>query len=141
MKTLTVKKLAEISVQIRTIQKIDLTMTIETHHTNSLKIAEIISDEIILRSVEDGLDLLGDLYYQGFDKILIHEKNITPDFFDLKTKIAGEILQKFAQYRMPLIIIGDFAKCETQRLTDFIYESNKGRQINFVGSLSEAIKR
>ena len=65
-------------------------MTIETHHTNSLKIAEIISDEIILRSVEDGLDLLGDLYYQGFDKILIHEKNITPDFFDLKTKIAGE---------------------------------------------------
>ncbi|WP_293933745.1 DUF4180 domain-containing protein, partial [Sphingobacterium sp. UBA6645] len=83
-------------------------MTIETHHTNSLKIAEIISDEIILRSVEDGLDLLGDLYYQGFDKILIHEKSITPDFFDLKTKIAGEILQKFAQYRMPLIIIGDF---------------------------------
>lgn len=114
-------------------------MTIETHHTNSLKIAEIISDEIILRSVEDGLDLLGDLYYQGFDKILIHEKNITPDFFDLKTKIAGEILQKFAQYRMPLIIIGDFSKCETQSLTDFIYESNKGRQINFVGSLSEAI--
>ncbi len=116
-------------------------MTIETHHTNSLKIAEIISDEIILRSVEDGLDLLGDLYYQGFDKILIHEKNITPDFFDLKTKIAGEILQKFAQYRMRLIIIGDFSKCETQSLTDFIYESNKGRQINFVGSLSEAIKR
>ncbi|WP_149525311.1 DUF4180 domain-containing protein [Sphingobacterium hotanense] len=116
-------------------------MTIETHHTNSLKIAEIISDEIILRSVEDGLDLLGDLYYQGFDKILIHEKNITPDFFDLKTKIAGEILQKFAQYRMLLIIIGDFSKCETQSLTDFIYESNKGRQINFVGSLSEAIKR
>lgn len=116
-------------------------MTIETHHTNSLKIAEIISDEIILRSVKDGLDLLGDLYYQGFDKILIHEKNITLDFFDLKTKLAGEILQKFAQYRMPLIIIGDFSKFETQSLTDFIYESNKGRQINFVGSLSEAIKR
>lgn len=116
-------------------------MTIETHHTNSLKIAEIISDEIILRSVKDGLDLLGDLYYQGFDKILIHEKNITLDFFDLKTKLAGEILQKFAQYRMPLIIIGDFSKFEPQSLTDFIYESNKGRQINFVGSLSEAINR
>lgn len=114
-------------------------MTIETHHTNNIKIAEIISDEIILRSVEDGLDLLGDLYYQGFDKILIHEKNITPDFFDLKTKIAGEILQKFAQYRMPLIIIGDFSKSESKSLNDFIYESNKGRQVNFVGSLSEAI--
>lgn len=56
-------------------------MTIETHHTNSLKIAEIISDEIILRSVKDGLDLLGDLYYQGFDKILIHEKKHYARFF------------------------------------------------------------
>ncbi|WP_276346078.1 DUF4180 domain-containing protein [Daejeonella sp. JGW-45] len=116
-------------------------MTIETHHINNLKIAEIISDDIVLRSVEDGLDLLGNLYYQGFDKIFIHEKNITLDFFDLKTKLAGEVLQKFAQYRMPLTIIGDFSKSESKSLTDFIYESNKGRQINFVGSLSEAIKR
>ena len=44
-------------------------MKIETHHINNLKIAEIISDDIVLRSVEDGLDLLGNLYYQGFDKI------------------------------------------------------------------------
>ncbi len=114
-------------------------MTIETHHTNNIKIAEIISDDIVLRSVEDGLDLLGNLYYQGFDKIFIHEKNITADFFDLKTKLAGEVLQKFAQYRMPLTIIGDFSKSESKSLTDFIYESNNGRQINFVGSLSEAL--
>ncbi|MFC2348472.1 MAG: hypothetical protein ACFNO7_06200 [Bacteroides sp.] len=38
--------------------------------------AEIIADKIILTSTEDGLELLGNLYYQGFDKIIIHEKNI-----------------------------------------------------------------
>ena len=71
--------------------------------------------------------------------VFIYEKNITPDFFDLKTKLAGEVLQKFAQYRMPLTIIGDFSKSESKSLTDFICESNKGRQINFAASLLEAI--
>src|SRR5690554_2418132 len=115
-------------------------MNIEIHNINDKKIAEIITAEIILKTTEDGLDLLGNLSYQGFDKIIIHEKNIIPDFFDLKTKIAGDILQKFTQYQMPLIIVGDFSKFASNSLNDFIFESNKSKQINFVNSQSEAIK-
>jgi hypothetical protein len=114
-------------------------MTIITHAVRDQKIAEIISDEILLRSTEDGLDLIGNLRYQGFDKIIIHEKNILPDFFDLKTKLAGEILQKFSQYQMPLIIVGDFTIYNIKRLNDFIAESNCSRQVNFVATTSEAI--
>ena len=115
-------------------------MKIEIHNINGIKIAEILSEEILIKTTQDGLDILGDLYYQGFEKIIIHEKNITPDFFDLKTKLAGDILQKFTQYRMPLIIVGDFSKFESKSLKDFIFESNKGKQVNFVASQSEAIK-
>ena len=115
-------------------------MNIETHNINDKKIAEIITDEIILKTTEDGLDLLGNLNYQGFDKIIIHEKNIIHDFFELKTKIAVDILQKFTQYQMPLTIVGDFSKFNSKSLNDFIYESNKGRQVNFVASQSEALK-
>ena len=57
-------------------------MEIKTHNIDNTKVAEIITDKVILRSTEDGLDLLGNLYYQGFDKIIIHEKNITPEFVD-----------------------------------------------------------
>ena len=113
-------------------------MKIETHTIQGIKAAEIISDEIIVKSTESGLQLLGDLYYQGFDRILIYDKNIIPEFFDLKTKIAGDILQKFAQYRMGITIIGDFSKYNSARLNEFIYESNKGNNINFVGTLDEA---
>lgn len=116
-------------------------MKIETHIVNEIKIAEIISDEIILKNTEEGLDLLGNLYYKGFDKIILHEKNIIPDFFDLKTKIAGDILQKFTQYQMPLVIVGDFTKYTSKSLKDFIFESNKGRQINFVNSTIEVINK
>lgn len=115
-------------------------MKIETHNINDKKIAEIITDEIILRTTEDGINLLGNLYYQGFDKIIIHEKNITPDFFDLKTKIAGDVLQKFTQYQMPITIVGDFSKYRSKSLHDFIYESNKGKQVNFVRFIEEALK-
>lgn len=77
-------------------------MTIKSHNINDIKIAEVIADEILIQSAQDGLDLMGNIYYQGFDKVILYEKNITPDFFDLKTKIAGEILQKFSNYRIGL---------------------------------------
>jgi len=111
----------------------------KTHFTLNVKIAELISDEMIISQAEDGLDLLGDIYYQGFDKIIIREKNITPIFFDLKTGIAGEILQKFSNFRVQLAIIGDFSKYKSKSLSDFIYESNKGRLVNFVSSFDDAM--
>jgi hypothetical protein len=115
-------------------------MKIESHDINNKKIAEVTSDEIIISTTEDGLDLLGYIYYQGFDRIVLYENNITPDFFNLKNGIAGEILQKFSTYRVRLAVVGDFSKYTSKSLTDFIYESNKGKHINFVNSTIEALQ-
>ncbi|MDB5258690.1 MAG: alpha/beta hydrolase [Chitinophagaceae bacterium] len=115
-------------------------MQIEIHSINDIKIAEVILEGIVINRAEDGFDLLANLYYQDFDKIILHEKNITPDFFDLKNGMAGELLQKFSNYRIPLAIVGDFTKYKSKSMIDFIYESNKGRHINFVPTVSEAIK-
>lgn len=112
-------------------------MNIEVHQTKNQRIAELLSESIILNSIQDGLDILGDAYYQGFDKVILHQKNITPAFFDLKTGIAGEILQKFSTYRMKLAIVGDFSNVESKSLRDFIRESNGGKLVNFVRSVEE----
>jgi hypothetical protein len=114
-------------------------MQITTHTVDNKKIAEVSSTDLIISSPEDALDLLGNLYYQGFDHIVIREENITTDFFDLKTGIAGEILQKFSNYRVRLAVIGDFSKYTSKSLKDFLYESNKGGQITFVRTLEEAL--
>ena len=116
-------------------------MKIETHQLNDTKIAEVISTDVVIRTVEDGVDLVGNLYYQDYDKVVIHQENITPDFFDLKTGIAGEILQKFSNYRVRLAIVGDYTPYSGKSIRDFIFESNKSGQINFVSSLSEALDR
>ena len=115
-------------------------MEIKIHTIDNRKIAEIISDDIVLQTVEDAVDLIGNMSYQGFDKLIIHEENIISDFFELKNKIAGNILQKFSQYSMPLAIIGDFEKYESKSLNDFIFESNKGNQINFVTTIEDGLK-
>ena len=115
-------------------------MEIKIHTIDNRKIAEIISDDTVLQTVEDAVDLIGNMSYQGFDKLIIHEENMIPDFFELKNKIAGNILQKFSQYSMPLAIIGDFEKYESKSLNDFIFESNKGSQINFVTTIEDGLK-
>lgn len=115
-------------------------MEIITHHVASATIAEIVADTIVISNIEDGTDLLGNIYYQGFDAVILYEKNITPDFFDLKTKIAGEILQKFTNYRIRLIIIGDFSRYNSKSLNDFIFESNKGKQVNFLENIEKVLQ-
>ncbi|MFZ4928889.1 DUF4180 domain-containing protein [Chryseobacterium sp. Mn2064] len=114
-------------------------MVINSHEINDTKIAEIISEEMLIQSVQDGWDLMGNIYYQGFDKVILYEKNIVPEFFDLKTKMAGEILQKFSNYRINLAIVGNFSQYESKSLKDFIFESNKTKHVNFVETLERAL--
>lgn len=114
-------------------------MHVETHQIKGLKIAEVRCDGLILKSTEDGLDLLGDLYYQGFDKVMLHSRNITPAFFDLKNGMAGEILQKFSNYRIPLAIIGDFSSYSSPSVKGFIRESNAMGHVHFVPSRAVAL--
>lgn len=114
-------------------------MNIQPHKINDTEIAEVIAEGIIIHHADDALDLLGNVYYQGFDSMILRQENITADFFELKNKMAGEILQKFSNYRMRLAIVGDFSKVTSQSLKDFIYESNKGRHVYFAASVSEAL--
>jgi hypothetical protein len=102
--------------------------------------AEVVSEEIIINNIDDGVNLLGELYYQNVDAIILYEKNVIPDFFDLKTGMAGEILQKFSNYRLQLAIVGDFSKISSKSLQNFIYECNRGKQTFFANSLEEAMQ-
>ncbi|MCF8223377.1 MAG: DUF4180 domain-containing protein [Bacteroidales bacterium] len=116
-------------------------MEINIIKTEKTDIAEIKSDEIIITEVHDALDLMADCNYQGARNIIIRKENIIPEFFDLKTGIAGEILQKFSTYNVRLAIIGDFSNVSSKSLRDFIFESNKAGRILFLPGREEAINK
>lgn len=116
-------------------------MEIEFIEHKKLKIAHIISEKIEIKCTQDALDLLMNCRYQDADALIIYRYNIIPEFFDLKTRIAGDILQKFSTYQSRLSIIGDFEKMTGRSLKNFIFESNKGGRISFVNSLDEALEK
>ena len=110
-------------------------------HKGHNKIAEIVIDEIVFNTVQDALDLLGDASYNESNRIILHEKNICPDFFKLSTGLAGEILQKCVNYHVKLAIVGKFEKYNSNSLKAFILECNRGSQFYFVNNIDEAFKR
>lgn len=109
---------------------------IEEKEIAGKKAAVIVASGIVVKNAEDGLDLLGNCYYQGFDLVVLKQEHLPEAFFDLKTRMAGEILQKFSNYRMQLMIVGNFEQVESKSLTDFIRESNRGGAVQFVNELN-----
>jgi hypothetical protein len=116
-------------------------MKTELIENNGIKIAKVVSTGIVINEVQDALDLMADGYSVGVNRIIIKEGNLSPGFFDLSTRIAGEILQKFATYNVLLAIVGDFGKYTSKSFKDFIYESNKTGRIVFVSSVEEAVEK
>ena len=104
------------------------------------KIAEVVSDNVVINTAQDALDLMADARYQGADCLILHEKQLPAEFFDLKTGMAGEILQKYTNYRMRLAIIGAF-EFESESLKAFMLESNRGRQVAFVPDREAALAK
>jgi len=116
-------------------------MNIEIIKVKGHTIALLKSDSLVINELQDAVDLLGESGFYGAGKIIINEAHLTPEFFDLKTHLAGDILQKFSNYKVQLAIIGDFSKYSSKSLRDFIRESNRYRHINFAGTIEEAMER
>jgi hypothetical protein len=79
-------------------------------------------------------DLLGEAWGAEAELVIVPVERLANGFLDLSTRIAGEVIQKFTNYRMRLAFVGDIAaRVEASRsLRDFVYESNKGSQVWFL---------
>jgi hypothetical protein len=106
---------------------------------NNINIA-IIEDSEKVDNIRDISDMMANAYYNECAGIVINKENLPEDFFILKTKFAGEVLQKFSNYKMKLAIIGDFSEYGSKSLRDFIYECNNGNLVFFKDSEEEGYK-
>ena len=108
---------------------------------NGIAVA-VSSDSMIITDVDSALDLLMSAQYEAGTKyIVVDKKNIIEDFFILSSGLAGEILQKFINYGGKIGIYGDFSHYTSKPLKDFIFESNKGKDVFFVATKEEAIQK
>ena len=62
-----------------------------------------------------------------------------PDFFDLRTGLAGAVLQKLVNYHLRVAIVGDVTRevAASKAFADFVTESNRGGHVWFVRDEAE----
>jgi hypothetical protein len=116
----------------------------ETSYTlHGLRVLECAPDGKKLRTDRDAVDLIGVAFAQKAEWIVIPVERLEDDFFRLGTRIAGEIIQKFVNYKRRVAIIGDISRhvAESSALRDFVYETNRGDQIWFLASIEELDQR
>lgn len=117
-------------------------MTITKIEKNGILCAIVNSDEPVITDTQSALDVLMTAKYDaGTKNIIISKELIVEDFFILSTGLAGEILQKYINYGGRIAIYGDYSHYTSKPLHDFIYESNKGKDVFFVRTQEEAIDR
>ncbi|RAT96994.1 DUF4180 domain-containing protein [Brevibacillus sp. Leaf182] len=105
-------------------------------------VAIVSGSEVLIIDVQSALDLIATVHYEAdSNRIIINKSLINESFFDLKTRLAGEILQKFINYRVKVAIVGDFSVYTSKSLKDFIYESNNGNDIFFLPTEEQAIEK
>lgn len=116
-------------------------MKINKIEKNGVLCAVIESNEKVITDVQSAVDLLVTVNYEvGTKNIIIDKKLINEDFFILSTGFAGEVLQKFINYGGRIAIYGDYSHYTSKPLKDFIYESNKGKDIFFAFSRENALE-
>jgi len=113
-------------------------MTIKIQEIHDQKVAMIDSPDLVIRDEQQALNLMADASSLGARAIILPAENLCSEFFDLKTGVAGSILQKFSNYQVKLAIIGIFDHYQSQSLAAFIRESNRGNLIFFVPDLETA---
>ena len=107
---------------------------------NGVACAVVNCIELVITDGQTALDVLMSAKYDiGTKNIIIDKKLIVEDFFILSKGLAGEILQKYVNYGGRIAIYGDYSHYTSKPLKDFIYESNKGKDVFFVATQDEAV--
>ncbi|GAA1897492.1 DUF4180 domain-containing protein [Streptomyces sodiiphilus] len=97
----------------------------------------------LIRGERDALDLIGDAGYQGARWVVVPVERFGEGFFRLRTRVAGDIVQKFANYRLGLVVLGDISArtAASPALRDFVRESNRGHRTWFLSRPEELHER
>ncbi|MCX7615346.1 MAG: DUF4180 domain-containing protein [Clostridiales bacterium] len=107
---------------------------------NNKKVAILTGKGDLIRHVSDILDIMVQIQYNECDRMIVRKENLPAEFFELKTGLAGEILQKLVNYNTKIAIVGEFECIKSKSLHDFIYECNKGKHVFFKKNAEDALE-
>jgi hypothetical protein len=98
---------------------------------------DVTASDFAIRRPADVLELVG----AGVARVILEERQLADDFFDLSTGFAGELLQKCANYGLRVAVVVREERDRSSYFREFVRETNRGDRFVFVASVEEALAR
>ncbi len=96
------------------------------------------SDKASIASEQDALDLIGVCFEHDVQLLMIDADVLSDDFFKLRTGLAGQVIQKFINYRVKVAVVLPKEQRLEGRFREFMTESNKRKDFGLFTSSEEA---
>jgi hypothetical protein len=118
-------------------------MPAKSYELHGVRVFELAPGEAWLRTYADAVAILGQSFENRATMIVIPVECLDDEFFQLRTRIAGELLQKFVQYQRRVAIVGDISRhlAESSALRAFVNESNRSKDVWFLATRAELDQR
>ncbi|PTY35793.1 hypothetical protein BGP77_00220 [Saccharospirillum sp. MSK14-1] len=81
-------------------------------------------------------DLIGRAMEHGY--LLLDETELPAEFFNLSTGLAGEVMQKFVNYQLPLAIVVRAPSDHGDRFAELVHEHQRHPMIRFFADAESA---
>ena len=104
---------------------------------NGIRVYQVSAHRPELRTGNDAVDLMSAASEHALRSVAIPVERLGDDFFELRTRIAGDFSQKYAMYGTRVAVVGEISPedCDEQITRHFVVESNRGQDLWFVKSL------
>lgn len=114
-------------------------MYVPTVEIDGIRVYCVPSEGPMLRAGRDAVDIISDASEHIAEVIAIPIQRLGDDFFELRSGVAGEVVQKFVVYGKRVAIVGDIVDkvAASRSLAAFVAESNRGNDLWFVDNLDE----
>jgi len=90
---------------------------------------ELMSSDAPIRSDRDAADLVAACHERESNLLMLHQAALHAEFFDLKSGLAGTLLQKLVNNRIRGVLVApDDSVYRGKRFEELVSESNRGDQ-------------
>ncbi|MGL4106678.1 DUF4180 domain-containing protein [Clostridium sp. LP20] len=97
-------------------------------------------DEKKISTEDDVIDIVSTSFEHDTGLIIINSKALSEDFFNLRTGLAGVMLQKFINYHIKFVILLDNKEDLSLRFKELVGEANRGNEFRVVADIAEGEK-
>lgn len=87
--------------------------------------------QVLIVSEADVTAVLETCFSSRVGRVLLYSANLTPTFFDLSSREAGIILQRFRNYGIRLAVVCATDLQAGRRFAELVAEENRGRHVRF----------